>query len=375
MKSKLLALYLIILSLILVQPISASAPTMDNLVLGKITVTGKGEVVPNYGYHVWGEVSNTELFNIKNVIVEVTTYDQSDAVIDTQTTMVRPTIIEAGKKAPFLVISTKQAQVYREEIKIKSYEKTQEYNFPFIELTEVSEIYNGGVTGTVSNTHSYINVYEAEIIATYYRNGDVVDIKSYGVNNYAQFNAGAAESFTVQSDKLTHTSVRLTTQCNLYYRESEPNIMLSTSNPVNGEDLTLNFTVYPPIPGLPIDVTFTSPNDESNVVPIVLYSDSRYSMKITASGEGNWKVKMTVLPNLVNQSRGYIEGAEIEKTFTVMKAPEVTPPSTDDTTGEGTGSSGVDVEIKNLTDSIPGFPVAAILVALLAFSVLQYRRD
>ncbi|MFH1180297.1 MAG: hypothetical protein V1710_08050, partial [Candidatus Bathyarchaeota archaeon] len=96
---------------------------------------------------------------------------------------------------------------------------------------------------------------------------------------------------------------------------------------------------------------------------------------ITASYEGLWTVRMTMLPTLVNQSRGYIEGAQIEKTYTVMKAPEVTPPSTDDTTGEDSGSNGIDVEIKTLTESIPGFPVASILVALTASALLHYRRD
>lgn len=139
--------------------------------------------------------------------------------------------------------------------------------------------------------------------------------------------------------------------------------------------MTLNFTVYPKLPGQPIDITFITFEDQANTVPINMYSDSTYIMTITTIHEGLWTVRMTMLPTLVNQSRGCIEGAQIEKTFTVMKAPEVTPPSTDDTTGDDTGSSGVDVEIKKLTDSIPRFPVASILVALVAVSVLQYRRD
>ncbi len=84
MKSKTLALTLIILSLILVQTVSTSAPIKDIITLGETTVTGEGRIVPNYGYYVYGEVSNTQIYNIKNVIVEVTTYDQSDAVIDTR---------------------------------------------------------------------------------------------------------------------------------------------------------------------------------------------------------------------------------------------------------------------------------------------------
>ncbi|MFH1179648.1 MAG: FxLYD domain-containing protein, partial [Candidatus Bathyarchaeota archaeon] len=256
MKSKALALNLIILSLILVQTASASAPIKDIITLGEITVTGKGRIVPNYGYYVYGEVSNTQLYNIKNVIVEVTTYDQSDAVIDTQTAMVRPTIIDSGTKAPFLVISTKPPQVYREEIKIKSYERTEESNFPYIELTDISEVFNGGVTGTVSNTHPNINLYEAEIIATFYNyNGEIWDIQSYGVNNYAQFNAGDTEDFTIQSDLLTSYTVNLVTQCNMYYREPTLEMTFSNYTPVKDQQMTLNFTVYPNLPGQPIDVT------------------------------------------------------------------------------------------------------------------------
>ena len=376
MKSKTLALTLIILSLILVQTASASAPIKDIITLGETTATGKGRIVPNYGYYVYGEVSNTQLYNIKNVIVEVTTYDQSDAVIDTQTAMVRPTRIDAGTKAPFLVISTKPPQVYREEIKIKSYERTEESNFPYIELTDISEVFNGGVTGTVSNTHPNINLYEAEIIATFYNyNGEIWDIQSYGVNNYAQFNAGDTEDFTIQSDLLTSYTVNLVTQCNMYYREPTLEMTFSNDTPVKDQQMTLNFTVYPNLPGQPIDVTVITYGDQANTVPINMYSDSTYTMTIMASYEGLWTVRMTMLPTLVNQSRGYIEEAQIEKTYTVMKAPEVTPPSTDDTTGEDTGSSGIDVEIKTLTDSIPGFPVASILVALTASALLHYRRD
>ncbi len=290
--------------------------------------------------------------------------------------MVRPTIIDAGTKAPFLVISTKPPQVYREEIKIKSYERTEESNFPYIELTDISDVFNGGVTGIVSNTYPNINLYEAEIIATFYNdNGEIWDIQSYGVNNYAQFNAGDTEGFTIQSDLLTSYTVNLVTQCNMYYREPTLGMTFSNDTPLKDQQMTLNFTVYPNLPGQPIDVTFITYGDQANTVPINMYSDSTYTMTITASYEGLWTVRMTMLPTRVNQSRGYIEGTQIEKTFTVMKAPEVTPPSTDDTTGEDPGSGGIDVEIKTLTDSIPGFPVASILVALTASALLHYRRD
>ncbi|TFH18766.1 hypothetical protein E4H04_02330 [Candidatus Bathyarchaeota archaeon] len=60
MKSKPLVLTLIILSLILVQTASASAPIKDVITLGEITATEKGRIVPNYGYYVYGVVSNTQ---------------------------------------------------------------------------------------------------------------------------------------------------------------------------------------------------------------------------------------------------------------------------------------------------------------------------
>ena len=101
----------------------AYASSSTEIDIGRLTVTGKGQVVPNYGYWVYGEVRNYDRHNIEEVTVEVTLYDESNNLLDTLTTLVRPNIIDAGTKAPFLVKSNTQHIVAREDVKIKSYHK------------------------------------------------------------------------------------------------------------------------------------------------------------------------------------------------------------------------------------------------------------
>lgn len=290
------------------------------------------------------------------------------------TTMVRPTIIDAGSKAPFLVKSTVQNQVYDVKVKILSYKRTEQSNFPYIELSSVSEVSQGAVTGTVSNTHPNIYVYEAEIIATFYDiDGNINDIKTYGVNNYAQFDAGTSEQFTIQSDIMTPVSVNLVTQCNRYYREPVLTMNISDHRPVLDQEMTLNFSVVPKLPGHSMNINFYPPSDDGAgyTVPISLYFDGTYSMNIQASEVGVWTVEMVFIPTLVNNSIGYIEGAIIEDTFTVIEAPTID-------SSEGTGSDTEDALVddieEKLTESIPGYPIVSILLSLTAFSLIYRRR-
>ena len=103
-------------------PMAAANQQADDFAIGEITVTGEGQIIPNYGYYVYGEVLNYDLHNIQEAVVEVTTYDESGGLIDTLTTLVRPTIIEAGTKAPYLVVSKVPNQVYDVKVRLLSYE-------------------------------------------------------------------------------------------------------------------------------------------------------------------------------------------------------------------------------------------------------------
>ncbi len=135
-------------------------------------------------------------------------------------------------------------------VKVKSYKKTQASNFPYLVVKGLSEVLNGGVSGTLSNNHEYIYLVEAEVIATFYnRDGNVVDIKSYWANNYGKFEAQSSGTFTIESDILTPISITLVTQCNRYYLE-----------PVKNSNVQLNYSYYPATPLHQVDTTFTSPS-------------------------------------------------------------------------------------------------------------------
>jgi len=113
----------------------------------------------------------------------------------------------------------------------------------------------------LSNNNEYTHLVEAEAIATFYnREGDVVDIKSYGANNYGKFEAQTSETFTIQSDILTPISITLVTQCNRYYLEPEFEISISDTKPVKNSSVQLNYSYYPAAPLHQVDITFTYPS-------------------------------------------------------------------------------------------------------------------
>lgn len=206
-------------------------------------------------------MKNTKLFNVREVVVEVILYDQQGEVMDTLTTMAKRNIIKAGGKAPFIVRSYNMYSVDSINVKVKSYKKTQASNFPYLVVKGLSEVLNGGVSGTLSNNHEYIYLVEAEVIATFYnRDGNVVDIKSYWANNYGKFEAQSSGTFTIESDILTPISITLVTQCNRYYLEPEFEISISDTKPVKNSNVQLNYSYYPATPLHQVDTTFTSPS-------------------------------------------------------------------------------------------------------------------
>jgi len=74
-------------------------------------------------------------------------------------------------------------------------------------------------------------------------------------------------------------------------------------------------------------------------------------------------MQMSSIPLLVNQSKGYVEAAKTEASFTVVEAPNMDL-STD------TGSTD-----NNLADSIPGYPLGSLFMGCAALLLLLMRRD
>ena len=269
---------IILLATAFLIPIAAANQQADDFAIGEITITGEGQIIPNYGYYVYGEVLNYDLHNIQEAVVEVTTYDESGGLIDTLTTLVRPTIIEAGTKAPYLVVSKVPNQVYDVKVRLLSYEETELRNFPYIEITEVSGIIEGEgkVTGTITNTHPDIDLNEVEIIATFYNYfGKVDDIKTYGVNDYGVFAAGESQEFTIVSDKLTGYTVDFVTQCSTAYMEPTLIMNITDHTPIVRLDMTIDFDVYPKMPGASAEATFYPPSGGAFPVGFQFYPQTQ----------------------------------------------------------------------------------------------------
>ncbi len=369
---------LIIVASLLVPTVKANIVAEDYEV-GDITVTAEGQIVPNKGYWVFGEVLNDESYNIQEVVVEVTTYDQNEGLLDTLTITMTPNIIDAGTKAPFFVKSTVNNQVYDVRVRLLSYKETEFSNFPYIEISKVSEVSEGKITGTVKNTHPTINLNEVEIIATFYDyQGFIDDIQTYGVNEYGVFEAGASKAFTIQSDLWTPYSVSLIPNCDLYSRDPTLVMNISEKTLIINENQRIDFIVYPKLPDSIITVTFYPPSGGAFPHNAHLYLDGTYYVNTKPNEIGEYTVSMAFLPILVNQSRGYVEGAYIEDTFIVKEAPVTVPPtSTGSNTTKDTGS-GVDTITdtitEQITNKIPGYPMVSIILSLAALSGFYKRR-
>ena len=366
------ALILILITVAFFIPTASANIAAEDYGIGEITVTGEGQNVPNYGYWVYGEVKNYEIYNIKEVRVAVMLYDQSGSLLDNQTTLVSPNVINTGTRAPFLVKSNIQQQVFDVRFRILSYERTPLQNFPYIVLSDVSEVSQGAVTGTITNTHPYINLNEVEIIATFYDyEGNIDDIKHYGANGYSQFNAGASEDFTITSDILTPYTVNLVTQCTMGYREPEIKMEISDKRPVEGNTILLNITVEPKFPLAPAQIVYYPPHGDSYPVPIELHLDGNYYTNIEANEVGTWKVEFNLPATLMDQSRIYVENKVVEETYTVIEAPKI---DTGGTTDSEIDDNITDDITEKITDSIPSYPIASIILGLAALSAIYRRR-
>ncbi|MCW4013376.1 MAG: hypothetical protein NWF07_10360 [Candidatus Bathyarchaeota archaeon] len=382
------SLGLLIIAAALLIPTASANIVAENYEIQDITVTAEGQVVPNYGYWVFGEVLNDGGINIQDVVVEVTTYDQSDGLLDTLTVTMAPTIIDAGTKAPFFVKSTVPNQVYDVRVRIQSYKETEFSSFPYIEISNVSPVSEGKITGTVTNTHPNISIDNVEIIATFYDyQGFIDNIQTYGVNENGVLEAGASEDFTIQSELWTPYTASLIPNCDLYLRTPMLMLNITNKNPVIDENLRIDFDVYPKLPDSIITVTFYPPSGGAFPHNAHLYLDGTYYVNMKPTETGEYRVSMEFLPTLVNESRGYVEGAYIEDTFIAKAAPVITPPTTtgSNTTTTDTGSStdtttdtstdtSSDSITEQITKQIPGYPVVSIILGLGVLSMFYRRR-
>ena len=370
---------LLIIAVVLFVPTVSANIVAEDYELGAVTVTAEGQIVPNHGYWVFGEVLNDESYNIREVVVEVTIYDQSNGLLDTLTITMTPNIIEAGTKAPFLVKSTVPNQVYDVRVRILSYTETDFINFPYIEISRVSEVSEGKITGRVTNTHPSININDVEIIVTFYDyQGFIDDIQAYGVNDYGVFTSGTSEDFTIESDLWTPNSVSVISNC-IYSRTPTLVMNISEKTIIVDETQRIDFDVYPKLPGSIITVTFYPPSGGAFPHNAHLYNDGTYYVEMTPTEPGDYVVSMAFLPILVNQSKGYVEGAYIEDSFIALEAPVPVPPtstgSNTTTTAPGSGSDTTsDSIIEMVTNKIPGYPTVSIILGLVSLSIFYKRR-
>ena len=83
-------------------------------------------------------------------------------------------------------------------------------------------------------------------------------------------------------------------------------------------------------------------------------------MNINESEIGQWTVQMSSIPLLVNQSKGYVETAKTEASFTVVEAPNMDLSTDTD---------------NNLGDSIPGYLFGSLFMGCAALLLFLMRRD
>ena len=388
----------------LIPLVSANAPTQINMEFG---VQGSGEAVPGQGYWIYGEFWNKGFESKREVIIEVTLYDAQSGVLDIVTTVVRPTIVNPGEKAGFLVKSTTVAEVVEEKIIVKSYKDTRNTNFQYLELSDIVTNENG-VSGKLSNTHFNIYVFEAEVIASFYdADGNVVDVQSYGALSYAQFDAGVTVPVNIATSK-DFDSYTLLVQCNRVSRDPYFRLSVEREGAFSskvGEPIILIIEDNPQRSIEYMEVTITDPNGNAATQQFYQSEQRDYRYSITPETPGRWNVTLVSEPYLVNNSIALVEDGEMSSGFLVWD-PNAEVDGSTETPEPGDGSSsenntGVIVDVDSLTSSaselidsvsssadelveslpeevkqqIPGFPVSSLVAAFMVVFVLFSRKN
>ena len=390
MARKALPLLCLLMFSSLIPVVSGSAPMIVNM---EFRVQGSGEAVPGQGYWVYGEFWNKGGLSKSEVLVEVTLYDDMDGVLDVMTTMVRPTIIDPNAKAGFIVKSTTTEPVAEVKFRVVSYAKTRNTNFLYLELSDIVPR-DTGLSAILSNTHDAIYVSEAEVLASFYdADGNVVDIQSYGANDYGQFDAGTRQAFIIETSS-EFESYKLLVQCNRASRV--PYVLMEVEregvfSSELGEAIVLELKDDPHRSIEYMEVVITDPNGESETQRFYLGGLQNYRYGLTPVIAGTWKVTGVMGPYLVNNSAVLVEGGEFDTGFLVWD-PDADgsgeTPDTDDVSQENettiieeideAASSALEL-MDNLPDSmresVPGFPWASIIVALVVVILLLPRKN
>ncbi len=392
MARKALPLLCLLMFSSLIPFVSGNAPMIVNM---EFRVQGSGEAVPGQGYRVYGEFWNKGHLSKTEVVVEVTLKDDQGAVLDVLTTMVRPTIIDSNAKAGFLIKSPTTASVAEVKFRVVSYTKTRNTNFLYLELSDIMPR-DTGFTAVLSNTHENIYVSEAEVVASFYdADGNVIDIQSYGANDYSQFDAGTRQAFLIETSS-EFDSYKLLVQCNRASRVPYVRMEVEREGAFSSEVEEPIILILKDDPHRSIeymDVIITDPNGDSATQQFYLGGLGDYRYGLTPVIAGTWKVTGVMEPYLVNNSLVLVEDGEFDTGFLVWdpdadKGSSAETPDTDDASQENdttivdeideAASSALELLDKlpdSMQEGIPGFPWASVIVALVVIFILLPRKN
>jgi len=374
-------------------------------------IEGTGVIVPE-GYWVYGTVMNGFMTrSMSEIIVEVTLLDSSGAELDVITATVRQTIVALGEKGSFLAKSSTQEEVAEIKYRLESYEETANINFKYLELSTIWTVDNG-VTGWLENTHDFIYVHEAEVIATFLDvKGNVVDIQSYGMNDYGKFDIGEKKKWFCETEE-AFDSYFLGVESNMASRESylrltveRPNKVLDSWTPPIGEKILLILKDEPHYGRDTIDVVITDPRGNSNIRQFVRSGLLDFRYEITPEIPSVWNVTWVTEPFFV-EAGAWAEGAQLNTGFFTWdpNAEEDVSSSTEldvvPPVEEGASNTTIpNIEVKNKEDStkdsdsstsaeelvevipnevkqqIPGFPFSSMLAGFVVVYFLVSRKN
>ncbi len=375
-------------------------------------IEGTGVIVPE-GYWVYGTVRNGFMTkSMSEIVVEVTLLDSSGGELDVITATVRQTIVALGDKGSFLAKSSTQDEVAEIKYRLESYEETANINFKYLELSTIWTV-DTGVTGWLENTHDFIYVHEAEVIATFLdAEGNVVDIQSYGLNDYGKFDIGEKKKWFCETEE-AFDSYFLSVQSNIESRESylrltveRPNKVLDSWTPPICETILLILKDEPHYGRDIIDVVITDPRGNSNTRQFVRSGLFDFRYEITPDIPGVWNVTWVTEPFFV-EAGTWAEGVQLDTGFFTWdpNAEEMVSNSTEldevPPVEEGTINTTIpDIEFKIKEDStndsdsptsaaeelielipdevkqkIPGFPFSSMLAGFVVVYFLVSRKN
>ena len=294
MNRKTVFLLVLILFSIWAPVVNANAPTQIDLLTYRIE--GTGVSVPE-GYWVYGTIENQYLVNsMQSCVVEVTLLDATGAELDVITTEVYQNIVEREAKGTFLAKSTTQETVAEIEYKLESFDKSDNVNFLYLELSQIVTR-DKSVEGRLTNIHENQWVAEADVIVSFKdTDGNIVDIQSWSATDYDRFNAGQSETFSISTTK-DYDSVSLDVQCNRESRYMYPRMIMERPNKVGdswtppiGETVILGIQDDPQYGWSSITVLITDPFGNAYTVQFERSGLQDYRYTITPDVPGVWNV-------------------------------------------------------------------------------------